>query len=728
MPLQGSATRVAELVRALALAWKNLSAYPPGHPALHGSVEAVDRMVAAVRGPAGDVALGIASDGVLYGDEKVGTLYAQKFAHALFTRGVAVVRFAHDSHAGDIEAFLRALGRPPSAGRPLWEELTAAGVTSVILEPVDYSAVKVIEMHDAPASPKPASLWDDIVRALLAGREISPSALPLSRVQSVDDLTAMLLHYLREASQPAPVFDADATFGVRLGSAQSGETVRRVTSRVAQAIAAHVASATGTRRQIAVQQVIQLLRALPEPLWGAVMRSVLNVLATDENAGSLLREFVGELPRDEVLEALRYLSGVSKLSVHATRLLQATTPLEKSGQGMQLPVSQLVSDMVSLFGEEDIDRFNPPDHRVLLDAATIELPAVREGDRPTLAVLGDRVDSVSDDAVNQQLGRTLIDLLASHGTTRDAQRVIARIVSLFTGYIEAGRFDDALDLARRAQRLKASASGDGPALFDSLLQQISGEQTLRAIIRSLVTMPADRSAPVAALLDVLGESATRTMLLALAEENNRSRRRRLFDFVAGLGPRIVPQLVEFLDDGRWYVVRNMVALLRAVNDRTALPRLRQLADHPDLRVRMEAIKALLALDAGVSSDLLERVINASDPKLAETAVTLVGNYGIREGAAPLVRILERTDFLGRRRSLRLRAIRALGELAEPATLPGLERFFRTSFLPWPSKSERRAVYESLASYPPQATAAYVERGLRSRDRVIREICERMSGQ
>ena len=90
MPPTAAATQVAELVRALALGWKNLAAYPPGHPALTSSLQLVHRRLSELRGPAGEVALGIENDGLLYGSEKIESTTAQKFAQALFMRGVAV--------------------------------------------------------------------------------------------------------------------------------------------------------------------------------------------------------------------------------------------------------------------------------------------------------------------------------------------------------------------------------------------------------------------------------------------------------------------------------------------------------------------------------------------------------------------------------------------------------------------------------------------------------------
>src|SRR4051812_38437666 len=111
MPSTIADSRVSDFVRGLALAWKNLAAYPAGHPALAGSLDAVHARLNELRGPGGDVVLGVAADGLFYGAAKIDSLYAQKLAHALHIRGVAVMRFAPDTSARDLELFLRQIGR-----------------------------------------------------------------------------------------------------------------------------------------------------------------------------------------------------------------------------------------------------------------------------------------------------------------------------------------------------------------------------------------------------------------------------------------------------------------------------------------------------------------------------------------------------------------------------------------------------------------------------------------
>ena len=72
-----------ELVRALAIAWKNLAAYPPGHPALVASLALAHRRFQELLAEGGTVVLGVARDGLLHGQEKLTSSHARDLGRAL---------------------------------------------------------------------------------------------------------------------------------------------------------------------------------------------------------------------------------------------------------------------------------------------------------------------------------------------------------------------------------------------------------------------------------------------------------------------------------------------------------------------------------------------------------------------------------------------------------------------------------------------------------------------
>ncbi len=717
--------QVIEFVRALALTWKNLAAYPPTHPAVVNSLTLVQRRLDELRGPAGEVVLGISNDGLVYGDTKVDVTAAQTFAQALFTRGVAILRLGNDTTTKDLETFLRLLaaGAPAEEKRGLWDDLTAAGVMSINLQPVDYSSVQVTDrLDEQEGKERPQSLWDEILQALLENRFFSARLPEIpERITSADELARLMSQYVELAAM-ATNFDPDATFGVRIPAKEDRDAIYLFLEKT---IGNAIGEATGQKKQHSLQQALQLLRSLADPLRGTVLRGVLEALVHDETAGALLRDFASELPHDEVLDALRYLSSAGQLSSHAMMLLESLSRLEAATRP-ETPADSVVNDLVALFKEEDIDRFNPEDHQALLSTVAVHIPKVPPEAITGIQQLGKRNDTVEPVAITRQLTSVLFELLASVPASRDARPVLGRIEEAVRAHLTGEDFESSLAAVERLQTIaKSTPNADLRAAIDESLMRLTTGETISALVEMVLKATPDKVPSIQRLAGALGSAARKNLLLALAEESNRSRRRRLFDFIASLGPSIVPDVSSFLGDNRWFVLRNMLALLRSVQDRTSLPEVRRLAKHPDLRVRMEAIKSLLALDSTVPRTLLDDVIADPDPKVAEMAIALVGNYAIKEGIIPLLHLLDGNDILGSRRTLRIKAIRALGEIGDPRALQDLDRFFKTSLLPWPSKDERYAAWESLLNYPADARRPLVERGLKSSDAQVRAICQKV---
>ncbi len=663
-----------ELVRALAIAWKNLAAYPPGHPALVASLGLAHRRLQELLAASGAVTFGISSDGLVAAQEKLTSSHARDLARALYLREVALLRLEPGLQPAELESLLRVMSGNGTRGdqRPLAEELAARGVTHVRVESVDFSQVRLTD--DTRQEPAPRSLWDDLLRTVLAGQALSSEGRRL-----VDSGEAASAHGI--ASVLEEVLAARGAAAATGGADASGAQRAALGARVAQAAGRHF-QGTSAERVLAANQVADLVRALPPDMRDMIIATAMKSLASDETAAEALAALAGGLTPDTVLQALQRIKNEVPLSSHALRLMHALSAAAPSPRLRQVqpPDPALLAELSVVFRDDDIDRYNPDEHQSLLEAASIEVPVLVTAQE--IPELGDRLETVTDDALAERMAQTLVELCLRFAGREGTETLLARIDGLFRSLLAAGRLELATTVA----------------------------EDLRVARR---------------LLDALGKAAARGFLLALAEEKDKSRRRRILDLLVSLGPVIAPPAMELLKDERWYVVRNMIVLLHRVGDRSALTDIRLTAGHHDLRVRLEAIKWLLAYDPEVPRDLLEKAINDPDLKLAEAAIVLAGSYGIKEAEAPLLAIVNGFDVLGKRRSLRIKALKALGDLGDPAVLPRLDHYFRSPLFTMVSLEERRAAFRSLSLYPPEARRPYVERGLRTRDPEIRRLCERL---
>jgi hypothetical protein len=372
-----------------------------------------------------------------------------------------------------------------------------------------------------------------------------------------------------------------------------------------------------------------------------------------------------------------------------------------------------------------------------------DIDSLRESQTPaaTLASLldlpEDRVDRVLDPAAakvglvlrNPDLERDPTERLLEFAERVDVSPdslpgVLGRFEAGYLRLLAAGRIRAATTLVERVTR-RGAGEGPAAAAFRATAGKASDRDAVEALVSSLPDLPDEAFGAVPALVERMGPATIRHLLDVLARTENRHMRFRLLDLLTKLGPAVARDASALLTDPRWYVVRNMLLLLRRVGDTRSVVAVRRCVEHPDLRVRLEAIHNLFAFDPDVPRTLLRRALRDPDLRQAEAAMELAGKYGITQAVGPIVDYLCEWDPLGKRRAVRLKAIRALAAIADPRALQGLGRFRARFQLFPPAVEERRELYRTLPAYPEEVYQDWAESGLRSRDPEIRRLSAAM---
>jgi hypothetical protein len=691
----------------------------------------------------GRLVLGVARDGLLYGEKKIESANVRAFAEALYRRNAALVYIDEDVASRDLECLLRLLADAPGGPEraTIGEELRAADVDRITVTSIDYT--RLVTTHQLKvAEPGPVgSLWDTLIGALLSGKHVTPDgsgSLP-DETYSATGLADLLT---RSGGLGAPGgaggTDGPGGAGGAGGAAGEGGGSAAIHA-LAGAITEHLTRVRGREKDLSLRQVAELLRALPAGVREPLLAAALRTLDAEEHSREVLASLVTSLEPDQVLQSLRRLNTEGmRLSSHALRMIQtlAAARDQLTSPDRLATVSADIAEVSALFADEDVDRFNSEDHRALLaQVAAVDLmiaPVPVVSDRSLIEA---ETESLTEAAVETSLVATLLDLAAACPEPV-LPVLVERLRAHFGQFLATGRFARAVGILRGVRAL-----AEDPRLTPA---QRAGRAALLGDLANsipLSSLLAEAGAPdrltlsqIQDLVAELGPGAARLVLEALAAETDRRRRFQLFDFAESLGSAVVPEATRLLFDTRWFVVRNMILLLRKVGDRSALKEIQRCAEDLDPRVGLEAVMMLLAIDSKASRGLLAKMINNPDPKRAEAAVALTGQHGIVEAVDPLVAMLLRWDPLGSRLSLRLQALRALKTLkgatvaADPEVLARLARYFRHWRVPLVRLEERRAAFRLLESYPEAVRAPYVRRGRRSKDPVIRAICDRLARQ
>jgi len=171
------------------------------------------------------------------------------------------------------------------------------------------------------------------------------------------------------------------------------------------------------------------------------------------------------------------------------------------------------------------------------------------------------------------------------------------------------------------------------------------------------------------LVPLVGAAAAPPLLDALAVAESRGARRGLLAQLAKMGAEIAPFVIARLEDSRWYVTRNLLALLEELGPPpagfSAAPYMR----HTDARVRWQAVKLQLKLPAERDEALVVGLRDQDPRTLRLTLGLAVALQTCPDTAVPLLvnRATDRT-LPG---DLRALAVRALGYTRAPAALETL---------------------------------------------------------
>lgn len=398
-------------------------------------------------------------------------------------------------------------------------------------------------------------------------------------------------------------------------------------------LADQVAQAPLAQRQELGERLRSVLQRLAESSISRIIQSVAG--------GSARRRFLSQLidvlPVSAVIEWLEVAARANEqeLSHHLLRLLTKLSAL--AGEEGAHPASEealrgAARDLVSDWGLSDP---NPAEHVGLLDHIAL-FDGAGDGDP-------------DGDVGLRELGTArLVQMALELGEAGDdtlhaADRLVSQgyVVQLFAWL-------DAVPPTPASTALREHLSSAG-----SILEVLLQEPPDLAAVGALLPTVGIRSAP--ALLDVLEGSGDRHI------------RRLVFDHLATLGPDLGPLLLSRMEGAHWYVLRNLLALLREVQPppgvraEWSIPRGRmtELMHHEQPKVRQEAFR-ILVRDPVARTAALWTALEDDDEALARVALEAVADRSVPLSPELATRILLFIRRMEGHDALVTRAIQALG--------------------------------------------------------------------
>ena len=274
----------------------------------------------------------------------------------------------------------------------------------------------------------------------------------------------------------------------------------------------------------------------------------------------------------------------------------------------------------------------------------------------------------------ERLGRTLMreDLPEFiHFQVASTATILAQSIATFEDFQDVLAIGLSLEAsANRAPEThtKCCAAGLGRLLPDTAIERVT---ELYLAQRGDSTW----SKTAGTLLRYSAPASVETVFKHLISEEDGRNRLALVRLVSQLGKGGIEVACKYLEDERWYVVRNMCGVLAELKDPDLVEHVAPALRHPDARVQQAALKALVKTRAPETASVLAAALPKLAPNVLDEAIDEL--TFMKNASATAITDLE--EFVGSAKTSpasKRKALQALGSIQDEGALYALARLFR----------------------------------------------------
>ncbi len=323
-----------------------------------------------------------------------------------------------------------------------------------------------------------------------------------------------------------------------------------------------------------------------------------------------------------------------------------------------------VRDLDEILGRREEIEALPEDENfdpsaVLTDESEIDKNQV-QAEALTLQTLLTRMEQEKDDSNFDHSLQELIPLLRLQ-LVDESRAVVLRAFLL---------------LCRCATGKEFSEERKGSATL--ALGQLSTDETTNYLIDYLFDEGTEKKVRtvLGQILSFLGERVSGRIMQMLANEESASKRKGLNEIIVRSGAAVLPSVNKYLEDERWFVVRNSITILGDIRSQESLAVLSPLLQHDEIRVRRETIRALTKIGGKRAINILQKTAVADDQEMRRQAVLSLGALRATAAVPTLLALLKQKGWSQREIDLRKDTIRALGEIHAPEATPELVKILK----------------------------------------------------
>ena len=321
----------------------------------------------------------------------------------------------------------------------------------------------------------------------------------------------------------------------------------------------------------------------------------------------------------------------------------------------------------------------------------------------------------------------LFEILALEKEPEAYQDAVNVLGKLLDALLTLGEFRKAADLLTRLHIiLNTYQLADWQTI--AIQNFIEGAGEPQRIARIGQILEKGKEAPleeVSSYLSHLRPNSIQPLMVVLGELNHSKARRVLCDVISELGKNSVEIIAPFVNDSRWYLVRNVVYILARIGKEQALPSILKGYNHREPRVRREAIQALGLIGSSKAAGTLLKALEDEDSQIRSLAALNLVKVVKKESLPHLLGVVQSKDFY-KRDKVEIKAFfDAIGMIGANEAIQPLQKLLeQKSWFESGRKVEiRQGAANALALIGTPEAKSILQSGTNSREQSVRQACQ-----
>lgn len=684
---------LSDFIYAMNIARRQVASYPQGHPMITSAAERLLALLDKVLEFRPEVTLGIARDTLVLDGKQLdptNPVY-RDFAINLFNSRIATLTIQAGVTSDEVRHFFELLSYPKerieSAGG-LNALLVANGIRSFRAQDIDYRAFHATEVESLNApkmlvgNDESAVLWKAFVNGIVHGTIDPNGVLQLPQEEFDPSLLAEVLNREQEAGTGRVTGTYDQAITDFLKKSDRQQINIQARQELFDRLGKLIEQLSPELRRRFLNSTLQGLSVHPDQAVQALANWSQSTIAD-----ALEQVEAGQLQVPRILmDILGKLGGQSK-STGSERKLVAAVP--RTNEQTAVLLNRLFRDG----GIEGYVPDNYADALAVLASADVET-SLDPGQVDSL------LETLSGHALERQFCAIILDLLEQDIEAGSDEIVARNLEELVYYFLGTGDFISLMGIHDHLSRQRENPRALSITSVDKTLNIFAGEKFFSLVLDGLDNWGKEQNFAIQEMIGKVGLPFVAPLLDRLATEEAMSRRRLYMECVKRIGPRSFDSIVERLGDSRWYLIRNLVILLREINDPEALRPLSHLFGHPHPKVQLEVIRTCLHFNDPRADRYLLRELGQSDPNVLLGIVRLAATSRNRDVVRRLTELLNTRSNSGEDLVVKSTIISTLAEMSNVEALPGLAAFIesRNLFTTKPLLRLKLEAVTSLARY------------------------------